>query len=70
MSDIIKKYQVRLSAKEKPKLLRFYFETASPSTFLKQLISGQLQTDAKFPEPKVFNGLGNGNFKVTHMVSL
>lgn len=70
MGDIIKKYHVRSSVKERPKLLRLYFDTGSPRTFLKYSIASHLQGIAELPEPKAFSGLGDGSFKATHIVSL
>lgn len=70
MGDIIKKYQVRSTAKEKPRRLKFYFDTGSPRTFLKQSIAAQLQDTAALTEPMTFTGLGDGSFSATHMVSL
>lgn len=70
MGDIIKKYQVRSSVKEKPKFLRLYFDTGSPRTFIKQSIALNMKDVAELSYPKIFHGLGNGQFGATHVISL
>lgn len=70
MGDIVKKYQVRSSAKEKPKTLRLYFDTGSPRTFIKQSIALNMKDVAELSYPKIFHGLGNGEFSATHIISL
>jgi hypothetical protein len=70
MGDIIKKFHTRSTPKEKSLLLRFYFDTGSPRTFVKQSIALKMKAVAKFPIPKIFYVLGNGNFSATHIISI
>jgi hypothetical protein len=68
--DAIRKYRVRSSPKEKPKLLNLYFDTGSPRTFIKQSIALKMKDVAELTLPKIFHGLGNGEFAATHITSL
>jgi len=62
MGDIIIKIPVRSTKKTKPGLLRLYFDTGSPRTFLKETIASKMKVLQNFVEPIYFHGLGNGAF--------
>lgn len=70
MGDIIKSFPVRSASAEKPRLLKFYFDTGSPRTFIKQSATNGMRGLAKLPDPKTFHGLGNGHFKAGFMASI
>jgi len=70
MGHIIRKYRVRSSEKEKPQLLRLYFDTGSPRTFVKQSIASKMSDVTELSYPKIFHGLGNGEFAATHAASV
>ena len=70
MGDIIKTFPSRSSTKEKIQLLKYYFDTGSPRTFVKEFAALKMKGVLKLPQPKQFFGLGNGGFKATYMVSL
>jgi len=70
MGDIIKNFQARSATGEKPRLLKFYFDTGSPRTFVKKSAALDMKDVAKLSAPVIFSGLGNGRFEATHIVSL
>lgn len=70
MSDIIKKYSVRSTAKERAKKVKFLYDNGSPWTFAKESFALKMKAVSKLPEPYPFFGLGNGRFLGTHMLQL
>lgn len=70
MSDIIKKFVSRSVPAEKSRLLRFYFDTGSPRTFVKQSVASAMKDISKLYKPEIFHGLGDGDFYATHIVRL
>ncbi len=70
MGDIIKAFPVRSASSEKPRFLKFYFDTGSPRTFIKQSAASGMKGLAKLPDAMVFHGLGNGKFKAGSMLSI
>ncbi|HCJ66537.1 MAG TPA: hypothetical protein DHV62_04230, partial [Elusimicrobia bacterium] len=70
MGDIIKSFVSRSGVGEKLRSLRFYFDTGSPRTFVKFSVATKIKGIAKLSHPIVFSGLGNGNFRATHMLAL
>ena len=70
MGDIIKRFSARSGSGEKSMPLRFYFDTGSPRTFVKKSTASRMKGVAAIPQPQAFWGLGDGQFKATHIVSL
>jgi hypothetical protein len=70
MGDVIKKFKVRSSPKEKAQLLNLYFDTGSPRTFIRQSVALRMRDVTELSLPLVFHGLGNGEFAATHVASL
>lgn len=70
MGDIIKSYLVRSSSKEKSRVLKFYFDSGSPRTFVKYSAVADTRGIAVLPEQAKFYGLGNGGFYATHCINL
>ncbi|MEW5946631.1 MAG: hypothetical protein AB1742_10580 [bacterium] len=70
MGDVIKKLPIRSGEDEKPRPMNCYFDTGSPYTFVKKSAAGKLKVIAPLSTPRTFKGLGNGRFKVTHIVYL
>lgn len=70
MGDIIKTFPVRSTTGEKSRLLKFYFDTGSPRTFVKQSATRGMKGLARLPEPEAFRGLGNGPFNATSIVRI
>jgi hypothetical protein len=66
MGSIIKKLETRSTTKEKPRKLRFYFDTVSSRTFIKQSVALNMRNVAELSYPEIFHGLGNGEFFATH----
>ncbi len=70
MGDIIKKYPTRSSLREKPRFLKYYFDTGSPRTFVKESAALQMREVIKLSVPKQFYGLGDGGFKASYLIDL
>ena len=70
VGDIIKSHSVRSAPRERPRSLRFYYDTGSPVTFVKRSSARTLRNVTKLPVAEPFGGLGNGAFMATHLVLL
>lgn len=70
MGDIIKKFEVRSTTKEKARRLRLYFDSGSPRTFIKLSPASRMHSIAELAEPRSFQGLGNGRFQATHVADI
>lgn len=70
MGDIIKRFPSRFVKGVKPRNLRFYFDTGSPRTFIKESIAVNMKDVVKLTHPDVFKGLGDGSFKATSIARL
>lgn len=70
MGDVIKLLPVRSYRGEKEKRLRFYFDSGSPYTFIKETKAKKFKDIIKLSVPQTFTGLGNGNFKATHIMHI
>lgn len=70
MGEIIQTYWVRTTAGEKPRRLRFLFDSGSVRTFAKLSAVSGMREVLPLRAPKPFGGLGNGRFLATHLVDL
>lgn len=70
MGDIIKSFKTRSAITEKSRLIKFYFDTGSPRTFVKQSVALKMREVTKLSYPEIFSGLGNGSFKATHILRI
>lgn len=68
--EIVKSYQVRSADGERPRRLRFLFDTGTIHTFVKLGALRGMRNVAKLHVPKRFGGLGDGAFQATHIVDL
>jgi hypothetical protein len=70
VGEILKTYPVRSAAGERPRSLRFLFDTGSLHTFVKLSAVRGMRNATRLAVPELFGGLGNGNFRATHLVDL
>jgi hypothetical protein len=70
VGDIIKRHAVRSAPGERPRALRFYYDTGCPVTFVKRSAVRSMRNVSKLAVPESFGGLGNGSFRATHLVPL
>ena len=62
MGDVIRPFPVRSVEGEKLRLLRLYFDSGSPYTFIKRSAAAGYRNLFSLVKPKSFGGLGNGRF--------
>lgn len=70
MGDVIKSLPTRSVKDEEPRSLRFYFDTGSPRTFVKESVARKMKGLAVLPDPEVFSGLGDGKFEAKSIIRL
>lgn len=70
MGDIILRHPVRSSPRERPRILRVFWDTGALRTLVKASIAGSMKSRAPLPEPVIFHGLGNGGFPADAIVHL
>ena len=70
MGDIIEEFRVRTSKKGKGTLLRLYFDTGSPHTFIAAAAAHRLGRVLDLGQSLSFAGLGNGRFTARSAVHL
>ena len=70
MGDVIKVLPIRSYKGERKKMLRLYFDSGSPYTFIKENKAKMFKDIIKLTVPGIFTGLGNGTFSATHIMHL
>lgn len=70
MGDIILPYATRSARGEKPRTLRYYFDTGSSVTFIKRSATRGMKNVSRLAVPEEFGGMGNGAFRSAHLVPL
>lgn len=70
MGDVIRSFPVRSSKEDKPRLLKFYFDTGSPYTFVKRSACKGFVNLSKLGAAVTFHGMGNGRFLVREMLNM
>src|SRR5437899_2326162 len=70
MGDVIKKIRVRSTPRETARLLNVYFDTGSPRTFVKESVALPMKDIAELSYPRIFHGLGDGQFSSSYIIQL